>query len=109
MNLAYTAGMRQALDIVSNNAVAVAALGLGAVRMQTLLTMLSVTPDVRLFQALEIYTARGIAQALARRLAMEAMSRGATNPFLMAGIDVETQIYERAGFHTTTEILHISK
>lgn len=60
----YTAAMRQALDIVANNAAATAAMGLNAARMETLLTMLSVTPDVRLFQAIQIYMRLGMNQAL---------------------------------------------
>lgn len=51
---------------------------------------------------------RGIAQALARRLAQEAVGRGARAPFLMAAHEAEEGIYQRAGFRTIGTILHIS-
>jgi len=52
---------------------------------------------------------RGIAQALAHRLAWEAIERGAEVPFLMAADKAERRIYERSGFATVGEILHISR
>ena len=52
---------------------------------------------------------RGIAQALARRLAEEAHNRGAAYPFLMAAHEAEARIYQRAGFDRIGEILHISR
>jgi ribosomal protein S18 acetylase RimI-like enzyme len=52
---------------------------------------------------------RGIARALARRLAGEALQHGAQVPFLMAADDVEQHIYEQVGFTAVAEILHISR
>jgi predicted GNAT family acetyltransferase len=52
---------------------------------------------------------RGIAQALARRLAEEAVGRGARTPFLMAAHEAEARIYERAGYREIGTILHISR
>jgi len=52
---------------------------------------------------------RGIGQALARRLALEAASFGATTPFLTAEHEAEARIYERAGFRHVSQILHISR
>jgi ribosomal protein S18 acetylase RimI-like enzyme len=51
---------------------------------------------------------RGIATALAQRLAFELMTRGADLPWLMAAGDSEQQAYERAGFVVIGEILHLS-
>ena len=51
---------------------------------------------------------RGIAEAMARRLAREMHSRGNDGVFLMAAGEREARIYERAGFATVSEILHIS-
>jgi ribosomal protein S18 acetylase RimI-like enzyme len=51
---------------------------------------------------------RGIATALARGLAGEAMLRGATNPWLMAAHDEGQRAYERAGFVLIGEVLHMS-
>jgi ribosomal protein S18 acetylase RimI-like enzyme len=51
---------------------------------------------------------RGIGTALAQRLALELMTRGADLPWLMAAGDSEQQVYERAGFVVIGEILHIS-
>jgi ribosomal protein S18 acetylase RimI-like enzyme len=51
---------------------------------------------------------RGIAEAMARRLAREMHSRGNDGVFLMAAGEREARIYERAGFTTVSEILHIS-
>ena len=51
---------------------------------------------------------RGIATALAQRLAIELMTRGADLPWLMAAGDSEQHAYERAGFVVIGEILHIS-
>ncbi len=51
---------------------------------------------------------RGIGQALARRLAEEAISRGATVPFLMAAGESEAAIYARAGYVRAGDVLHIS-
>jgi len=52
---------------------------------------------------------RGIARAVTYRLASEARERGAEVPFLMAAHDAERRIYERTGFNTITDVLHISK
>jgi len=57
----------------------------------------------------ESYRRRGIAEAMTRRLAREMHARGNDAVFLMAAGDDETRIYERAGFATTSEILHISR
>jgi ribosomal protein S18 acetylase RimI-like enzyme len=51
---------------------------------------------------------RGIAEAMARWLAREMHSRGNDGVFLMAAGEREARIYERAGFATVSEILHIS-
>jgi ribosomal protein S18 acetylase RimI-like enzyme len=51
---------------------------------------------------------RGIAGAMAAFLAREALASGMTCVFLMAKGDAETRIYERAGFTTTSDVLHIS-
>ena len=51
---------------------------------------------------------RGIAAALAARLAREASAAGVTRPFLMAEGAAEERIHARAGFVTTSEMLHIS-
>ena len=51
---------------------------------------------------------RGIAEAMARRLAREMHARDNDGVFLMAAGEREAQIYERAGFATVSEILHIS-
>jgi ribosomal protein S18 acetylase RimI-like enzyme len=51
---------------------------------------------------------RGIAEAMARWLAREMRSRGNDGVFLMAAGEREARIYERAGFATVSEILHIS-
>jgi len=37
-----------------------------------------------------------------------ALGRSATTPWLMAAHDAERQIYERVGYRTICEILHIS-
>ena len=52
---------------------------------------------------------RGIAQALAHRLAWEAIERGAEVPLLMAADKAERRIYERSGLTSVGEILHISR
>lgn len=52
---------------------------------------------------------RGIGQAVARRLADEAIGRGAETPFLMAGHDEGARVYRRAGFVDAGDILHISR
>jgi ribosomal protein S18 acetylase RimI-like enzyme len=52
---------------------------------------------------------QGIGAALAARLASVAISQGATTPWLMAAHDAERRIYERAGFRTISDILHISR
>jgi ribosomal protein S18 acetylase RimI-like enzyme len=54
------------------------------------------------------YRRRGIGEALAARLAREALSLGAEVPWLMAAHDRERRIYERAGYRAIGEILHIS-
>jgi ribosomal protein S18 acetylase RimI-like enzyme len=54
------------------------------------------------------YRRRGIAEALTRRLASEMRARGNDGVFLMAAGEGEARIYERAGFATVSEILHIS-
>jgi ribosomal protein S18 acetylase RimI-like enzyme len=51
---------------------------------------------------------RGIAEAVARRLASELRARGNDGVFLMAAGEREARIYERAGFATISEIVHIS-
>jgi ribosomal protein S18 acetylase RimI-like enzyme len=51
---------------------------------------------------------RGIAGAMTARLVREAFAAGITTVFLTPGHDEERRIYERAGFVTTSEILHIS-
>ena len=51
---------------------------------------------------------RGIAEAVTRGLAAEAIARGTGNVFLMAAGEAEARIYERAGFETVSEVLHIS-
>jgi ribosomal protein S18 acetylase RimI-like enzyme len=51
---------------------------------------------------------RGVAEAVTRRLAREMHSRGNDGVFLMAAGEREARIYERAGFATVAEILHIS-
>jgi ribosomal protein S18 acetylase RimI-like enzyme len=56
----------------------------------------------------EAYRRRGIAEAMTRRLAREMLARGNDGVFLMAAGDSEARIYERAGFATVTQILHIS-
>ena len=56
----------------------------------------------------ETFRRRGIAEAMTRRLAREMHARGNDSVFLMAAGEREAQIYERAGFTTVSEILHIS-
>jgi ribosomal protein S18 acetylase RimI-like enzyme len=56
----------------------------------------------------EAFRRRGIAEAMTRRLAREMHTRGNDGVFLMAAGDAEARIYERAGFVTVSEILHIS-
>lgn len=55
------------------------------------------------------YRRRGVAGALCARLLREAFAAGVTTPFLMAGHEAEERIYARAGFVTTSRILHISR
>jgi ribosomal protein S18 acetylase RimI-like enzyme len=52
---------------------------------------------------------RGIAQALAGRLARVALERAATGVFLMAHCDAEARIYERAGFERLSEVSLVSR
>jgi ribosomal protein S18 acetylase RimI-like enzyme len=52
---------------------------------------------------------RGIAQALAGRLARLALEREATGVFLMAHGDAEARIYERAGFEPLSEVSLVSR
>jgi ribosomal protein S18 acetylase RimI-like enzyme len=56
----------------------------------------------------ERFRRRGIAEAMARRLAQELHARGIDCVFLMAAGEAEARIYERAGFATISTILHIS-
>jgi ribosomal protein S18 acetylase RimI-like enzyme len=51
---------------------------------------------------------RGIAEAMTRWLAREMQARGNDSVFLMAAGEREARIYERAGFTTVSDILHIS-
>jgi len=51
---------------------------------------------------------RGIAQALAARLARDAFANGAEGVFLMAHGEREARIYERAGFAREGEVLLVS-
>jgi GNAT superfamily N-acetyltransferase len=51
---------------------------------------------------------RGIAAAMTAWLARAALDAGAVAPFLMAD-EAEERIYARAGFRTTSRILHISR
>ena len=51
---------------------------------------------------------RGIARAVAARLAREGLERGVRCVFLMAMGENEARIYERAGFFRTSDVLHIS-
>jgi ribosomal protein S18 acetylase RimI-like enzyme len=57
----------------------------------------------------ERYRRRGIAEAMARRLAREMHGRGNDLVFLMAAGEAEERIYARAGFQTISDILHISR
>jgi ribosomal protein S18 acetylase RimI-like enzyme len=56
----------------------------------------------------EAFRRRGIAEAMARWLAREMQARGNDGVFLMAAGAAEARIYERAGFATASENLHIS-
>jgi len=55
----------------------------------------------------EAFRRRGIADAMTRWLAREMHARR-NEVFLMAAGEREAQIYERAGFATVSDILHIS-
>jgi ribosomal protein S18 acetylase RimI-like enzyme len=55
------------------------------------------------------YRRRGIARALAERLAARAIECGATTPFLMAAHEAEARIYRRAGFSQVGVVLHLSQ
>jgi ribosomal protein S18 acetylase RimI-like enzyme len=57
----------------------------------------------------EAFRRRGIAEAMTRWLAQAMHARGNDAVFLMAAGKREAQIYERAGFRTTSDILHISR
>jgi ribosomal protein S18 acetylase RimI-like enzyme len=57
----------------------------------------------------ERFRRRGIAEAMTRRLAGEMQARGNDGVFLMAAGAAEVRIYERAGFATISDILHISQ
>jgi ribosomal protein S18 acetylase RimI-like enzyme len=57
----------------------------------------------------ERFRRRGIAEAMTRRLAREMHARGNDGVFLMAAGEAEARIYERAGFATISDILHISQ
>jgi ribosomal protein S18 acetylase RimI-like enzyme len=52
---------------------------------------------------------RGIAPAMTGWLAQEAYAKGMTLVFLMARGEAEARIYERAGFVSRSEVLHISR
>jgi ribosomal protein S18 acetylase RimI-like enzyme len=52
---------------------------------------------------------RGIAQALAGRLARDAFGNGAGGVFLMAHGEAEARIYERAGFERISEVLLVGR
>jgi GNAT superfamily N-acetyltransferase len=56
----------------------------------------------------ESHRRRGIGQALAGRLASEALAHGAVSPWLMAAHVAEERIYERVGFSTVGSVLHMS-
>jgi ribosomal protein S18 acetylase RimI-like enzyme len=56
----------------------------------------------------ESFRRRGIAEAMTRWLAREMHARGNDAIFLMAAGGPEARIYERAGFRTVSDILHIS-
>jgi ribosomal protein S18 acetylase RimI-like enzyme len=57
----------------------------------------------------EPFRRRGIAAALASRLAGDAFAKGMTGVFLMAKGEAEERIYARAGFVTRSDVLHISR
>ena len=52
---------------------------------------------------------RGIAAALTARLTREARATGTACVFLMAAGESQARIYARAGYTTTTEVLHLSR
>jgi ribosomal protein S18 acetylase RimI-like enzyme len=52
---------------------------------------------------------RGIAGAVTARLTREAFAAGLATVFLMASGEAEERIYTRAGFATTSQMLHISR
>lgn len=52
---------------------------------------------------------RGIGSAMSARLATEALRAGAVTPWLMAAHEAERRAYERAGYRTIGEVLHISR
>jgi ribosomal protein S18 acetylase RimI-like enzyme len=52
---------------------------------------------------------RGIAEAMAAWIGLQAQRRGIEQVFLMARGEPEARIYERAGFRRRGEVLHISK
>jgi GNAT superfamily N-acetyltransferase len=64
--------------------------------------------EVAAIGVLPSWRRRGIALALARCLALEALGRGAELPWLMAAHESERRVYERAGFVVVGEMLHIS-
>ncbi|MDW5597234.1 GNAT family N-acetyltransferase [Conexibacter stalactiti] len=51
---------------------------------------------------------RGIAAAVTAALALEAVARGATLPFLTPGDDGAGRVYQRAGFAPAGEMLHMA-
>jgi ribosomal protein S18 acetylase RimI-like enzyme len=57
----------------------------------------------------EPYRRRGIAEAMTRWLARGMQERDNDLVFLMAAGEAEARIYERAGFETISDILHISR
>ena len=57
----------------------------------------------------EPFRRRGIAEAMARWLAREMRARDCDGVFLMAEGPPEERVYERAGFVTISDILHISQ
>ena len=95
---------RGAIAVVARDLGTGAAVGAG--RCSPVVTGLA---EVAAIGVVASHRRRGIAGALARRLAREATDNGADSPFLMAAHETEARSYERAGFVRISEILHISK
>jgi ribosomal protein S18 acetylase RimI-like enzyme len=55
------------------------------------------------------YRRRGIAGAITARLAEQAFAAGVTTAFLTPGNDGAGRVYERAGFESTSVMLHIAR